>query len=517
MFSYKTSSLIKKIDIKRLSYVVAALYVLGIIPMLVLGFYDWPSADDFSMALQPHLYFVETGSFLGTVWASLQKSFLVYSQYEGYFFSIILTCICPSVFGEGWYVLTPFIILGMLTFGVCYFFDALFVRVWKADRDLVRLLKFAVLIMMVQFMPAGGPRVEAFYWYSGAVNYSFTFGMAFFWLGLMMRAVFDEDEKARKRKLIWAAFWGFWMGGANYMTALELAICSVLILVIYLMVRAGRFELEVSDEGQGKSFAWIWLPAALNLVGFAFSCFSPGNAVRGAETEGYGAVKAVLLSLYSTFNVIADDMMRWETLVVLALLVPVFWVLASGIKHRFEHPVMFVLFAYLMVSSNSTPPYYAVGNLASGRLQALAWMEYVVMLVLAEFYVVAWGRQKVTGDAAAAGVSGAGKFSEATSGFIAVCAVALLFGSVLCIKPDVGYYSATSALGDLVSGNAATYKAENKERLKVLEDSAVKDAVLAEHSTKPEMLFYQDVTKDPSEWINGATALYYGKDSVRID
>ncbi len=175
MFNYKTTNLIKRINIRRLSFVFMAVYFLSIIPMLILGFYDWPSADDFSMALQPHLYYVETGSFFGTVWASLQKSFFVYSNYEGYFFSIILTCICPSVFGEGWYVITPFLILAMLTFGVCYFFDALFVRAWKADKDLVRLVEFATLIMMIQFMPEGGPRVEAFYWYSGAINYSFTF------------------------------------------------------------------------------------------------------------------------------------------------------------------------------------------------------------------------------------------------------------------------------------------------------------------------------------------------------
>ena len=107
MFSYQTPKLTVNLNIKKLSIFFTAVYVLGIIPMLVLGFYDFPSADDFSMALETRQYFVQNGSIPGTILASLQKSWVVYSQYEGYFFSIILTCICPSVFGEGFYFIPP--------------------------------------------------------------------------------------------------------------------------------------------------------------------------------------------------------------------------------------------------------------------------------------------------------------------------------------------------------------------------------------------------------------------------
>ncbi len=506
MFSYSTPKWNKRISKRHLSKFFTAVFVLMLIPMLILGFYDFPSADDFSMALQTHQKFVETGSVFQAVIASLQKAWLVYSQYEGYFFSIIITNICPSAFSESLYFLTPFIILGMLVFGVLYFFDALFVRVWKLDKDLTIVTAMITLILMIQSLPVGGLRVEAFYWYSGAINYTFTFGMAFFWLGLLMRCVYDEDEKAKKRKLFWAAFWGFWMGGANYLTALELAIISVLILFIMVMTKKGIFKTD-------KPWKKLWIPAATNLIGFACSCFTPGNLVRSAETAHTGAVKSVLLSIYSTFDMMINDMARWELWVALILLVPVFWNMASQIRHKFEHPFMFVLFSFLLVSSNMTPPFFAVGNIGAGRLKALGWMEFVVMAVLTLFYLTVWARQNIEGIKTSS--AGADKELSLISSFVIyVCICFLAFGSMLCVIPDHNYFSGTSALFAITDGSAGTYKAENDERLVILRDDSVKDAELTEHSVHPEMLFYWDVTDDKSEWVNTATATYYNKDSV---
>ncbi|MBP3198074.1 MAG: hypothetical protein J6N21_13855 [Butyrivibrio sp.] len=516
MFSYDLPKWKYQFNKRHLSILFTAIYVLVIIPMLVLGFYDFPSADDFSMALQTHQAFVETGSVFAAVIASLKKAWIVYSQYEGYFFSIILTNVCPSAFSETLYFLTPFIILGMLTFGVLYFFDALFIRVWKLDKDLTNVAAMITLILMVNSLPYGGLRVEAFYWYSGAINYTFTFGMAFFWLGLLMRAVYDEDAKARKRKLIWATFWGFWMGGANYLTALELAIISVLILFICFMVKRGVFKQDIS---WGK----IWIPAVSNLIGFACSCFTPGNLVRSAETAHIGAVKSVLLSIYSTFDMMINDMSRWELWVALVLLVPVFWTMAAGMKAKFQHPFMFVLFSFLLVSSNMTPPFFAVGNIGAGRLKALGWMEFVVMAVLTVFYLTVWFRQHLEnrigvldGENTDGGRASGNSIPVISSFVIAVCVAFLFLGSGLSVIPDYDYYSGTSALFTVMDGSAATYKRETQQRLAILQDDSIKDAELAEYTVHPEMLFYWDVTPDENEWVNQATAIYYNKDSVRL-
>ena len=510
MFSYTTPNFIKRIDTKKLSAFFTIIYVLGLIPMLILAFYDWPSADDFSMALQTHQAYVGTGSFFAAIAASLQKSWWVYTNYVGYYFSTILTDICPSVFGEKFYFITPILMIGMLTFGVCYFFDALFVRVWKMDPHLTNIARMITLLLMVQSMPKGSVRVEAFYWYSGAVNYTFTFGMALFWIGLLLRSVYDDDAKSRKRKIIQASFWGFWLGGSNYMTALELSIISVIILFLFFMIKKGIFTLDGADEGKQKSFGYIWIAALTNLIGFACSCLTPGNTSRNAITSHVNPLRAVMLSVYSVYDLLINSMTRWEVLAAMALLIPVFWLMGGALKHKLEHPVLFPLFSFLLVSSNVTPCYYAVGNIEAGRIQALFWMEYIVMLTLTVFYLTVWARQRMDGEAPF------DKFTYNQSILLVICIAFMIAGAVLSVIANARYFCATSAAYDLISGNAAEYKAENEERLNVLLDDSVRDAVLKEHQSQPELLFYLDVTPDSGEWINTTTAIYYEKDSVVI-
>ncbi|RKM58156.1 hypothetical protein D6853_01055 [Butyrivibrio sp. X503] len=521
MLDYKLPFLKKRISFKALSIVMIAIYVLSLIPVLVLGFYDFPSADDFSMALQPHLTFVETGNFFSAVVAAFGKAYWIYNNYEGYFFSALLTCLCPAVFSEQLYFLVPFIIISMLTFGVCYFFNALFVRALKLDKHLTNVVSMTTLIMMIHFLKASGARAQGFYWWSGAVNYVFTFGMAFFWVGLLLRILYDEDKKACKRKLIWACIWAFPMGGANYLTALELAIISFLILFICVMNKFSKIGIEGLGEVGKKYVKLIWIPAVINLIGFGFSVTAPGIKIRSAETIGNSPVKAVLLSLYGTFNVIIDEMARWETLVVLLLLVPIFWKLAGGLKHRLRHPLIFIVFAYGMVSSNMTPAYYAVSNFDEGRLIVLAWMEFVFFAGLSVFYITAWIRGLFEDKifSAAKETSKSDSFSCEASSAILVLFAVLIYGSALCVMPNPHYYTATSALYELASGNAARYKAENAERLKALKDPSVKTAVLKEYTDAPDMLFYKDIT-DPEfddYWINGSMANYYNKDEIVIE
>lgn len=513
MFNYEFIKWNFRINKRALSILFTLIYLGSIIPLIVLGFYDWPSADDFSMALQARQYFVQNGNILGTVLASLQKSYYVYSHYEGYFFSIILTCICPSVFGEAFYIITPFLILSMLTIGVSFFFNSLFVKVWNLDKDLTNIMCMLTLIMMVQFILGDNVRAEAFFWYSGAINYSFTFGLAFIWIGLLLRFLSEENVRRRRIIITFGGILGFLMGGANYLTALELAIISVLIIFIIIMVKLGHFTLDEAMTNS-RNYVLLLFPTIMNLIGFACSCFSPGNSHRATETQHYGAVKSILLSLYSTFDMIINDMMRWETIVCLLILIPISWNLAKKLDHRLKHPIIFSLFAYLLVSSNMTPPFFASANFDAGRLKALAWMEFVFMASLTIFYITAWARQTLYNSNDTRSSQSSDRISKNSSMIIAALAALLVMGSALCIVPDPHYYTSTSAMYDIFTNTASTYRKENLERLTLLTDENLEDVELMEHSVKPVMLFYQDVTPYPDEWINYATATYYNKKSV---
>ena len=86
---------------------------------------------------------------------------------------------------EKLYFLVAYFMIGILTFGVCYFFKSLIVYGFKGDKYLANAVSMITLIIMVHSLQADGSRVEAFYWYSGAANYIFMFGMGAFWIGFL--------------------------------------------------------------------------------------------------------------------------------------------------------------------------------------------------------------------------------------------------------------------------------------------------------------------------------------------
>lgn len=515
MFTYKIPKWNIKLNIKAMSVVATLIYVLTTAPLLLVGLYNWPSADDMSLALETYRCWNNTGNIFATFFTAFKVGFNEYMTWMGYFYSNVMFCYSPSIFGERGAAFVSVWMLGILTFGVCYFFNALFVKAFKGDKHLANIAAMLTLTVIVQCMPEGMPRVESFYWYSGAINYMFMFSMALFWLGLMIRTVYEENPKARFRKLLWASFWGFWLGGANYMTALQCAICSALVIVLVVMHKFGKAEFEVADDGQRKSFECIWIPSFINLVGFMASCFAPGNATREALVEGFGPIKAIFVAILYTYNTLIDQHTRWEVLAAAALMIVISWKLSGSIKHRFEHPFVFTVFALGLSASNMVPPLYALASMEAGRLTSIVYAEYIVLMMLTVFYVTAWARQKLmdkfnTKEDAIDNQ----QFSVLTSHMLLIGVAFILFGSALCVYDNPRYYSASSAVTDVVSGDAATFLKENQERLAVLKDPNVKDAVLASYSKKPEMLVFDDITEDKEFWINRVMARYYEKESV---
>ena len=488
-----------KLNVKNLSTILTVFYVLCVIPMIILGFYNFPSADDFSMALETHQKFVQTGNPFAALGYGLYMGYWYYMNWTGYFFSAALTALCPAIFTEGLYVLTTIIMLGSLTLGVFFFFDACIVKKLGLSKYYSRIISVLTLLPMIQSMPKGGARNEAFYWYSGSINYCFMFGLGLFWTGLMIR-LFDKKNKGL---LIGATVLGFLLGGANYMTALSLAVMSAAFVVFDIL--AGK-----KDKGREKSF--IWIPALCNILGLVVSAVAPGNKVRGEMLSSMNPVVAIFRSIYHVFDVCINQWMRWEVIVVLAVVAVICFSAGRHLKLQLPHPFLFSSFCFLMVAVNIVPPLYAIGSFEAGRMVSIIWMQFVLMLVLIVMYVSIWLSQLLVKETAGS-EDELGKNTGA--GLLSLLAV-LTFGMLLSVYVDRGYLTTTSAVADLVNGNASAYAAENKQRLQILRDASEPDAQLPEHTVKPELLYFSDITEDTEDWINKAVAEYYEKTSVKL-
>lgn len=523
----------KSCDLRRLSYLLIVIYALSLIPVLVIGKYDYPSADDFSMGLGTRLVYEATGSLLALAGKILSETVRYYRTWIGYFTSCLFTTVSPATFGEAWYALTPAVILLALHVGVAVFFYALMEKALGMNRYARRCMTVLALFLMVQRMPEGSLRAEAFYWYSGAGNYTLTFSAGLLYLAFYVLSVCGGRSKNRSLFLVLACIMGFLAGGGNYLSALSFAVVSVFFAVYLVKRKIGRL-----------------LPAAFYLCGFAVSCLSPGNRIRGGEAEGYGALKSILLSLYYTLSYPLSQWMNWAVLLILALAGVIFWMGfaeiefsganakaggaaasekagetvrgaaapekagngAQAVQLGFTAPFPAAVLAYGIVSCVVTPALYAQGNMDAGRIQSTFWLHAVLVLLLLEWYLVGGLYRRFSKEQNA---SAASCLRNGAGGFVRAILLFFIVFSLLAVKGNPDFYTGTSAVSELLDGSAAQYGRENEERLRILKNPREQDAVLPRYTVQPNLLYFEDVSEDPDDWINQKMSEYYGKNSIR--
>lgn len=555
----------KSCDLRRLSYLLIVIYALSLIPVLVIGKYDYPSADDFSMGLGTRLVYEATGSLLAVAGKILSETVRYYRTWIGYFTSCLFTTVSPATFGEAWYALTPAVILLALHVGVAVFFYALMEKALGMNRYARRCMTVLALFLMVQRMPEGSLRVEAFYWYSGAGNYTLTFSAGLLYLAFYVLSVCGVRSKNRSLFLVLACIMGFLAGGGNYLSALSFAVVSVL-FAVYLVKMKTR-QGENSRTGRLCVIGRL-LPAAFYLCGFAVSCLSPGNRIRGGEAEGYGALKSILFSLYYTLSYPLNQWMNWAVLLILALAGVIFWMGfaeiefsganakaggaaasekagetvrgaaasekadsgAQAVQLGFTAPFPAAVLAYGIVSCVVTPALYAQGNMDAGRIQSTFWLHAVLVLLLLEWYLVGGLYRRFSKEQNASAVSclrnasassclrnasAASCLRNGAGGFVRAILLFFIVFSLLAVKGNPDFYTGTSAVSELLDGSAAQYGRENEERLRILKNSREQDAVLPRYTVQPNLLYFEDVSEDPDDWINQKMSEYYGKNSIR--
>jgi hypothetical protein len=522
-----------KINIRILSYVLTAVYAISIIPMLIIALFNYPSADDYSMALEVHQVYEQTGSVFASIGKAIYMGYWYYMNWTGYFFSSTLTSLCPSVFNEKLYAIGTFVFLLALTAGVMVFMKTLLNKVLHLDKYVTRCVSTITLIIIIQCMNGNEVRNEAFYWYSGAINYMFMFGLGLLWLGMLINVALGAGNTKTNSsgikivsviKYVLLCLLSFLMGGANYMTALSLGIMAVVIMMIAANKRTGHLDkvLEV-PESVVNGIDKLILPAVCELIGLVCSIVAPGNAVRSSSLTTNNPIKAVMQSFFYCYKYAMEDWMGWHVIVLLALMTMIVVVgikkVAETSEFKFSHPFLFSAFCLCLAAANATPPLYATGNIEAGRIKSIFWAQFVVLMVLAIIYVAGWiYKNKVDGAGIKTSVTDTGCSSLEICGtatqIFTMLVVLFLFGSALCVHVDEDYYTGTSALSDIVNGSAAVFASESADRLVILNDSSVTDAALTDHTEKPELLFFSDISEDADDWINKAVAEYYHKNSV---
>ncbi len=86
-----------------------------------------------------------------------------------------------------------------------------------------------------------------------------------------------------------------------------------------------------------------------------------------------------------------------------------------------------------------------------------------------------------------------------------------VFLIVAGVTPDA--FTSASAAKSLLNGEAQ-YRAQEQERVAILEDTSIENAELKEFQNKPYLLFYEDIQSDTNNWKNVRMSSYYRKSST---
>lgn len=474
----------KSISYRTIKYLLIAALLISLVPLLVLGFYAAPAADDFSYGAYAHLAYKDSGSILAAAAGALDKTVESYMSWQGTFSAIFLMSMQPAVFSEGLYALTPFIMLTALVIGTFMLCRAFFSKLLGLGRELGDIVAALICILSVQLMPSP---VQGLYWFNGAIYYVFFHGLSLAACALAIALV--KNGGAWRSVLL--CLMCLVLGGGNYVTALTLSILAAA-TVIFLTMK--------------KDCAWkrLLLPSLLLFISFALSIVAPGNTVRQAAQEDTpGVIMAVLMS----FENGALYALNWFSLPVaggLLLLAVVVWPVLSGTEGRFSLPALVSIFSFCLMSAMFCPPIYAMGNVGEPRILNIIYFMYLLLLAINLVYWLGWL---------------AGKLKKADSEknvkLMPVLLAMLVLGGccALAMLGGTGFTS-VGALSTLASGEAKAYYDSALERFELLNDESIKDVQLEDFPTKPYLLYYDDITQDPADWHNEDISTFYSKNSV---
>lgn len=458
----------------------AALLLLSLIPILMVGDCAHPFGDDFAFSRFVH-YAVEDGtSPLAAVAYTVRRYYL---GWQGTYAATAVMSLQPGLISEQAYILTPVILLlalflstGALTYTV--------LRRWlKQSLPLWLGVTAGLLLVTVQYQ---GNVLQAFFWWNGAAFYTFFYTLMLLLATCMLRL---RLEPKHPRLLLAAAlFLAVMVGGGNYVTGL----LSCLLMAGYALA------CLLWDRRR------LWQPAvvgAVLLACFLVNTLAPGNRVRQEMSDSMDPLRAVGASILQALQ----DSGQWLSLPLIALLIgliPILWRALEETEFTFPMPALVTVLLFLILACQNAPHFYARSTAGPGRLRNIVYDTYPLLLLLAESYWLGWLRRRVKERPMPQKLGG---------GLVALAVILAAVGFTLS-APNTATGQCVQALAD---GSARAYDVHVTGWAEALSDPEVDPVVVTKLPVYPPLLHHFSL-ENPEDFANVAAANYYRKSSVTV-
>lgn len=504
----------EKLNISKRAVLLSALLLLAsLLPLLLLGRYNVMCIDDYDYGRRVHDVFLATGSFGASAQEAWRQNMDFYRDWQGTYVSCFLMAMCPMNFRYDIAWVVPVLMIGMLATSSFVLGRHILVRWLGCDRQGASLCMILLIFMFYQVIEAP---FEGIYWYNGSTHYVLMQSVWFFLLALASESVWTENKGKAALSCAVSSVLAVVVGGGNLVTGLQAEVLLAF-LVGYIFLK------------NRNKIAYVIIPFFAETAGFLCNILAPGNAVRSSVDvdEGYGAVKAIVLSFYNT----AVFAIRWTpvfAIIVWAALLPLLWRMAKASKRDFSHPVWVTAGAYCVLSAMFTPTLFAVGMTGLSRVDNIIQMTYYVAALLVTTYWLGYFSHRAGAAAAledgAARDSGVEQDGAAAAfglflervGVRMSAACLLLLLAVWVLTADKNTYTSISALRSLAKGEGQIFYEEAMERYALYTDEDLTDVEVKPYSEKPALFAFDDLSEDKGNWLNLAVANYYHKQSVRM-
>ena len=480
---------------RRLSIVVAVLCVIALVPLLIVGIYDRPSVDDYTLALTTSHVWADTGSFLAVISAAAQTSADYMLEWQGLYTSTFFQALQPGIWGNGVYVITPYLMI------VCLFFSVLFLSYCIEKHGLHVTPRHwitvgcLVSIFLLQCYPAIN---ESIFWFNGAVNYTPFFCGALVTSGLCLMTLNSPRTVAPSAFV--AGVLGFFTSGGNLMPAFFNLLLMFAFAVLGI-VRKRRLLL---------------VPFLLTAVGFVINVTAPGTALRRALYPDHpSALSTIIHSAWQNLlNMHAWVDLTFVLLVIVLAPIIATWAKRTDVKFTFGKLVIVTLGLFVVEMGVLSAPYYAAGWFGNGRMLDVEYAVFAIEAVFVCGYAICWLVQSCASFSAFDATPIERWLGSGPSMIIAGCAIAafVLFGSSI-----VGHGNSYLAVYDLANGSAAEFARECDDRDNFLRAHTGESVDVRLIVSRPATLFFADIDQEDPEWWCSVLERYYDLQGVGVE
>lgn len=504
-------------------FIILAFFIISLIPLYIIGFYAHPSVDDYYYGTETVKVWNDTHSVASVVSSSFGEMINTYNIWQGNFSAIFLMRLQPGIFGEQYYFIAPLILISSFAACSIFFFYTVFKRVFHTDGYRAGIIALAVTFVSMQLCNTPS---DSFYWYNGAIYYTFFYSLMLLLFALLIR-MRTASPTATAVLMIISGILAFLIGGSNYATALFMCI------ILALTAGAAIYCVILKKNTVIRRYhvpAYIIIAVAA-MAGLFISMTAPGNAIRQASVGGSTGIVKTFIYTFAFGGYSVAKVLNAPCLVFFICMIPVFYAIADRTNFSFRYPLLVLVFTFGLYCSMGTPVFYAQGLRMPYRMMNIIFFAAYAFIAFNLMYFLGWlGKRCGSSDFLKAVTAFFGKIKKdgkriytalaiCICSFVIACVGSIEVGETEYKSGDAGFSNlplSASATLSLISGDARTYDAELTARDEYLRSTGDDEQfVTVPALTKcPAPIFHSDITDDPGDWHNAHLAMYYRKECI---